>query len=416
MDSVLSLLRRGWPLLLLALVLRVAQIIATGDWTPVSDPADYVRHAVSISHGHGMADTLLPQGGPSALRPPAYPYFLGLVFAVSGDSETAGRLASALLGVVTVAMLGVLAQLLWSRRAGLVAMALAAAFPPFVLLSGTLLSESLAAPIVLGLLILVLLHREAPRPAWVAPAAGLLFGLALLDRPALVMFGLPLIAGLWRPSWRGPATALVVAGLAIVPWTIRNAVEFDAFVPISTQSGFLVAGTYNATADRDPVARGAYRPADLDPALRPIVSDRSLDENEVSRKLSAAGRDYATDNLGYVAAVFWLNGRRILGLSQPRFYTELAYRFQGIGRDSAKLALYSWYLVALGAIAGILLGGLRRGPWWLWLTPVLLFVSVIGISGDIRYRAPIEWFVVLLAAFAVAALTDRRRGPQPPPT
>src|SRR3954451_19656107 len=110
MDGARSLLRSGWPLLLLAVVGRVAQIASTRHCTPVPDPADYVPHAVSIASGHGMADSFVPHGGSSALRPPAFPYFLGGVFAVSGNSFTAGRLASALLGVVSVALVGVIAQ------------------------------------------------------------------------------------------------------------------------------------------------------------------------------------------------------------------------------------------------------------------------------------------------------------------
>jgi 4-amino-4-deoxy-L-arabinose transferase-like glycosyltransferase len=421
MDGARSLLRGRWPLFVLgiALVVRVSQIGATPHWTPVADPADYVRHAVSIADGHGMADSFLPHGGPSALRPPAYPYFLGGVFAVSGDSFTAGRLAAALLGVLTVALIGVIAQLLWSRRVAIAAMALAAVYPPLVLLSGTLLSESLGLPLVLAVVALVLAYRDELRPAWVAPAAGLLFGLALLDRPALAMFGVPLVAGLWgRPSRsraavRAPAIALAVAVLTVVPWTIRNATEFHDFVPISTQSGFLVAGTYNATSDHDPVHPGAYRPASLDPAMRTIATDRSLDENQVNKKLSKAGRTYAKDHPAYLPRVFWWNGLRLLALERPLRTTEAAYQFQGIGPGYAKLALVAWYLAAIAAIAGLILGAWRGVPWWLWIVPLVLYVSVIAISSDVRYRAPIEPFVLCAAA---VALTSRQRVRQPLPT
>lgn len=421
MGGARSVLRGRWSLLILAvaLVLRIGQIVATPHWAPVSDPADYVRHAASIAHGHGMADSFLPGGGPSALRPPAYPYFLGGVFAVSGDSWTAGRLAAALLGVVSVALIGMIAMLLWSRRAALVAMAIAAVYPPLVLLSGTLLSESLGLPLVLGLLVLVLAHRDEAPPRWVAPVAGLLFGLALLDRPALVAFGIPLVAGLWgrpRRSWRAlrtPAIALGVAMLAIVPWTIRNAVEFHALVPISTQSGFLVGGTYNATSDHDPVNPGAYRPASFDPALRPILADPSLDENQVNKKLSKAGRTYAKDHPGYVPRVLWWNGLRLLGLERPWPTAKATYQFQGIGSGYAKLTLAAWYLLALAALAGLVLGAARAVPWWLWVVPLLLFVSVIAISSDLRYRVPIDPFLILAAT---VALTGRRRAQPPPPT
>src|SRR5436190_5525551 len=132
MRGARSLLRGGWPLLLLALVVRVAQIAATHHWVPVSDPADYVRNALSIAQGHGMAQSLVGDHGPSALRAPAFPYSLGAVFVVSGDSFTAGRVASALLGVVTVGLIGLLADMLWTRRVALVAMGIAAVYPPLV--------------------------------------------------------------------------------------------------------------------------------------------------------------------------------------------------------------------------------------------------------------------------------------------
>lgn len=420
MDGARSLLRSRPALLILALALavRVAQIAATPDWQPVSDPADYVRHAVSIAGGHGMAPSFLPGGGPSALRPPAYPYLLGGVFAVSGDSFTAGRLAAALLGVASVSLIGVIALVLWTRAVAIVSMAIAALYPPLVLLSGTLLSESLGLPLVLALVALLLGRREAPRPPWVPFAAGALFGLALLDRPALVMFGVPLVAGLWgRPrrslrAMRAPAVAVAAALVAVLPWTVRNAVEFRDFIPISTQPGFLLAGTYNAVSDRDPVNPGAYRPASLDPALRPIVNDRSLDENEVSKKLSRAGREYARDHPGYVPRVFWWNGLRLLGAARPWPTAEATYRFQGIDRGWAKLSLAAWYLLAAAAVAGVVLGAGRGVPWWLWVVPLLLFASVVAISSDLRYRVPIEPFLIWAAA---VALTGRRRAPRPQP-
>jgi 4-amino-4-deoxy-L-arabinose transferase-like glycosyltransferase len=416
-----ELLARGWPLLVLALAVRVAQVLATRHWVAVDDPADYIRNAVSIAHGHGMAPSLIEQGGPSAVRPPAYPYLLGGVFAVSGDSETAGRIASALLGVVTVALIGLIADMLWTRRVALVAMALAAVYPPFVLVSGTLLSESLALPLMLGTVALLLHFRDGARPGWLGPAVGLLFGLCLLDRPALSALGLALVAGLWGRPWRRLASGrsvvvgLVVAGLTVIPWTIRNAVQFDDFVPISTQSGFLLAGTYNEVSDHDAVSPGAFRPASLAPSLAPIFADRSLDENQLSKKLGKAGRDYAADHPGYVPRVLWWNGLRLLSLSHGLHDGRVAYRFQGIGARYADAATISWYLLALAALGGIALGAARGAPRWFWLTPVLLYLSVIAISGDVRYRLPVEPFAICAGAVALVAAWERLRGRRPEP-
>jgi hypothetical protein len=52
-------------------------------------------------------------------------------------------------------------------------------------------------------------------------------------------------------------------------------------------------------------------------------------------------------------------------------------------------------------------------PWWLLVVPPLLFAGVIWISSDVRYRAPIEPFVLLAAA---AAITGTRRAQPPQPT
>ena len=106
--------------------------------------------------------------------------------------------------------------------------------------------------------------------------------------------------------------------------------------------------------------------------------------------------------------------------ARPIDEDRFAYSFQGIGRLQADAATIAFWLVALLAIAGVVLGALRAAPVWLWLTPLLLYVSVIWISGDIRYRLPIEPFFVWAAAFALVAGYDRLRGrrpaPPPPPT
>ena len=394
-------------LVVLALALRLADVAATS-LHATNDPGDYVRHAVSIAHGHGMAPTLLPQGGPTAIRAPAFPYLLGGVFALFGDHPDAGRIACALLGALTVWLVGLIALQLWGRREQLIATALAAVYPPLVLLSDTLLTEALALPLTLAMF-LVLLRR---RGRWSAPAAGALLGLALLTRPALSVLAIPLVAGLWRPprAWLGPVVGLAAAALVIAPWTIRNAVEFHAFVPISDVSGFQWGGTYNAQADHDPRFPAEYRLATLVPRLRSIALDPRRDENEVGRALGKAGRRYARDHPGYVPRVLWLNGLRLFSVTHPFRDARFNYGFAGIGATRANIATAAYFLVALLALLAVFVR--RRalgGPWWLWASIPLLALSVIWTSGDTRYRLPLEPLLVLLAAAGIAALIDSKR-------
>src|SRR4051795_10702278 len=91
-------------IVLVALAVRLGAIAATPHIALASDPADYARHARSISAGHGYpSSAVVRAGGATAIRPPAYPYLLAGVYKVSGGSVLAGRVAQAVIGAVIVA-------------------------------------------------------------------------------------------------------------------------------------------------------------------------------------------------------------------------------------------------------------------------------------------------------------------------
>src|SRR5687767_14012838 len=96
--------------LAVAFVLRAGVVLARRQMTLRDDAADYVRLAGLLAHGHGFGDTVLAAGGgPTAFRAPGYPFFLGAVFRLTGDSLTTARLLQAGLGTVTVALIGIVA-------------------------------------------------------------------------------------------------------------------------------------------------------------------------------------------------------------------------------------------------------------------------------------------------------------------
>ena len=66
---------------------------------------------------------------PTALHPPLYTIFLAIPSALGFDTPTQSRIATALLGTVTVVLIGVLARSIAGDRVGLIAALLAAAYP-----------------------------------------------------------------------------------------------------------------------------------------------------------------------------------------------------------------------------------------------------------------------------------------------
>jgi 4-amino-4-deoxy-L-arabinose transferase-like glycosyltransferase len=322
---------------------------------------------------------------------------------------TRARVANALLGTLAVALVGLIAMHFWSRRVALVAMAVMAVDLPLILVGGSLMSDTLFVTLVLGAVLVALLSRTARRPIASAAGAGVLIGLATLTRPTGLVLAIPLGVAVAGRSPRRPAAALVLVvatALTIAPWTVRNAVEMRAFIPVSDFIGSWLAGTYNDQARADEQHPGSSQTFvagefdDLD----------GVPEVERQQELTRRAVGYAADHPGYVAQVLLHNTMRLLNLEGASWW-----RWQGRTMSlpvwAADAAAYAFYLLALLALAGALTPAARRAPAWLWLAPILLFASVILAGSAIRYRAPIEPFLALLAALALTA-RERQQPPQ----
>ena len=123
---------------------------------------------------------------------------------------------------------------------------------------------------MLGALAAGLQHRRSTdRWRWVL-AAGVLAGLTILTRANAMVLLLPLALAVWtvRPRFSPralavPALLVVVAVVTVSPWTIRNAIVLDRFIPVSTQLGSALAGHLQRPGA---AGRGEPRLLALDPA------------------------------------------------------------------------------------------------------------------------------------------------------
>ena len=415
-------------LVALALVVRVGAIVADSGYVPEQDAWDYDRHARSIAAGDGYPDSYyVVDRGPSALRAPGYPYFLGGIYAVSGDSVALARLVDAALGTLAVFLLYLIAKRVWGRRVGLLAAGLAAVFPPLVLLSRDLLSESLFIALELGAVLCVLEFRRSRALRWAA-TAGLLCGLAALTRNPGPALAIPAIVGLWVlwPRWSrraaaAPALAFACMLLAILPWTVRNAIEFGRFIPITSGTGFALAGTYNGVSLDDDAHPATWRTPRIAPEYTPLFAIPGIDEGTLDATLRREAVSFAADHPAYVAEVTAWNLLRMLEIADGSVVDldREPVTTRGIGSanlpaEQLGLAI-TLALAALGVFAiarsrrqgSAAAGRIPVGPLFLWLVPVLLFLVSAPINGLPRQRTPIDPFVLILAAIGLAWLWDR---------
>ena len=394
-------------------VVRARTVMATRHLVLGSDPGDYDRLGRLLAAGKGFGTSVLsPSGGPTAFRPPLYPLFLGAVYKVTGDSIVAARLVQAVLGAASVALVWFIARTLFGRRTAYVAAALAAVYPPLVLATVALMSESIFIPLMLVAVLAALYARDGgPHATRWAVVAGAAAGLGMLARPnsvAMLPALVVLVLAWTRHEWqRGVALRRAGAVLAavvvvIVPWEIRNVAVLHTFVPISDIDGYNVAGVYNSEAARSPYPTTyQFRPPSGVTALAPLFGDRSLDEVSLGAKLRTAGIDFLRDNpTAPVRAEAW-NTFRMLELTGLNQSAQVAAE-SGYGRRTAALGMVSFWIMAALALGAIVTQRFRRTPIAFWCMPVLLWGGTALFLGDARLRAPVEPFVVLSASLLVA--------------
>jgi 4-amino-4-deoxy-L-arabinose transferase-like glycosyltransferase len=413
-------------LLVLALTVRLGFVAATPDYRPGHDDRNYDWLAQGIARTGGYPKIEGADGPMSiAFRPPAYPYALAAVYAIGGEAMEddrrrweAARRVQAVLGTLTVALLGLIALHLWGPGRALLGMGLAAVYPPLVLVDGALVSEALFTPLVLAAVLTALHHRRSTHALRWAVGAGLLTGLATLTRSNAPVLLLPLALAVWtvRPRWSraaltGPAALVAAAVLCVVPWTIRNAVATGEFIPLATQTGPALAGTFNSVSLADPQNPGAWRLLRHVPEYRDLYLRRKeLSEPDLDRIMRARVRAYLVEHPEAVPRVGYWNLVRMLelgGLERARATAGTI----GARPEHADAGVYAFFVVAVLALLGAVTPAARRAPVWLWLVPVLLVASVVFVNTETpRFRVPVDPFLLMLAALAVGAAGARPRG------
>ena len=404
-----------------AFAIRLAYVGATPGMTLRDDGLDYDGHAVSIALTGRFSDTLA-YGRPTAFRPPAFPYLLGGVYKVAGvaRADVARRVAVArrtqvVIGTVLVAAIGLVAAQLFGGVVALVALALAAVYVPLVTMSGSVMSEPLFVVVMLGSLSAAIAHRRSPHRLRWALLAGLLAGLAILTRANALILLLPLGLALWdrRPRWSArslasPVAMVLVAVAAVAPWTLRNERVLHHVVPVTTQLGSAMAGTYNDDARTDPERPASWRSLRRVGSYADIFRDvRRTNEAVMEQRLRHRAGRYALDHPTYVAVVAFWTTVRGLDLDGREWWRHTATTVS-IRPAWADRGVYCFWLFAVLAVAGAFTAAARGAPRFVWAFPALMYVSVVFLVIETpRYRTPMDPFVVLLAALALVSVGRR---------
>jgi uncharacterized membrane protein len=332
-------------------------------------------------------------------HPPLYLYFLGVPFAIFGSLE-AVKYVQCLASALLAPALGLAGRQAFGERAGLLAAGTAAFYPELVWFASHFWAETVFT-VLLWWTMERLLAADASGSSSTTAVAGLLFGLTVLTRETMLYF-LP-IAALWL-AWRrsgGTRRAGILVAcvlVTVVPWTVRNCLVFDAFVPVST-AGALNLWQGNTRLTRQQVYEEYWsvhgRIAKYEHARRRAI-EAILERQPL----------WILEKLRDEMPAFWAaHGQPIVHLERG------AYGDVPRGRALLAVAVVLVpYLVVLALfVAGIAFLPCGR-PAVLLLAFLVYYVSLHVIAhGYPRYRLPAMPAIFLVAAYGLSAWRERPR-------
>ena len=411
-----------YAILALAFALRLAATISIAhpDQVPrslaESDAPTYYVLAQHILDGTGYRYSA--DEPPTAKRTPGYPLLLAAVFKIAGTNFTAARVLQAVLDVVTTWLVYVLAVLLvGSRPAALLASLIYAVYPPAILSTTYVMTETLYT-LLLVLSIVAACYAFKLRSFALCALSGIGLGLSTLTRPGAFLLPFALLAiALLKKIWaavsyergvgrvlgsrreRGSAMGALVGlavlcvafALTMLPWILRNQRDLGRFIPTSTLVGAnLYKGNHLAT-------RGAHFWA-TDSLLTPDLRARlaGATEAERDRMLEAEARRSILAHKGEVA---------LLTLQKiPRLWLNLGY-----GRPPSRQS------IALAGAHLVLLGLAAFGALWLphdgralsvFPVTTIVFSSLVylAVASEVRFVFPLIPLLLPYSALGAAAI------------
>jgi len=375
------------------LALRAAFALVYWTGQPLThDEREYLALARSLARGEGYrypADEPSPGTGQQFGRAPGYPAFLATFIEPVPVDHVPPRvqILQSVLGAAGILLIAAIAHRAGGPRSGVAAAALAAIYPPLVWMPAYALSETLYSTVALAI-VLILGNGDSPlfqrlEKGTVPFFSGLLTGLAILIRPAMVFF-LPL-AALWMVAKRAYVAAAVfalVAVLVVAPWTIRNHRVYGRWIAVASEGGvtFWTGNHPLAKGDGDLAANPDLKRAEL--AFRAAHPDLTPEQLEP---------------LYYREALAWIRshpGAWLALTARKVFYTIVpigpSYAVHSSRYIAASVIPYALVLTAalVGARRARGMSG-RRAVEPLWLMAASTILAGLIFFPQERFRLPV---------------------------
>jgi hypothetical protein len=326
---------------------------------------------------------------PTTYRPPAMPFLLSLVYAVTDRSFVAWRIVNCAVMAGAVSIAAIVSAHFAGIPAAIVTTIIALQSRELSRYSAMFMTEAMAT-FFAALLAWMWLHNA--RNGWTtarAVTAGAIMAGLIASRTIFVLW-LPLIAILpgkdlsfgSRFAWRPKAICLAVALLVMTPWFVRNMVVTRAFLPLGTQGGINLPMGFGPRAFR---SQGiwASNPEDGWPEI-------------AAKKLDVVTSEVLLAQFRSKLTIDWMlaHPREVMQLMRLHVWQELRPR-----RD----VLLQWLLPA--AAVAVLIFWKKTATWVIVLMVAANVMSIaMTYSASGRFMVPVQPLLIALAGAMVAAV------------
>lgn len=422
MTALVTRARTFWFLVgvatAIAFVIGVLSIVLSppviGPW---GDAHYYHFGANLLVEGHGW---VLPYSfrelhvvTQAADHPPLFIIYLATFSLVGLKSVGAHQVATMLLGVAAVPVVGIVGRRLGGKHVGVIAAFICAVHPGVWGWGKMLLSESSAILAVSSLLAVALWVRDAVSAGTAKRLhfidLGLVIGIGALARAELLLLGA--IVGVFAVAGGGFAKsfkALVIPGLVallvITPWVGYNLSRFNEPVFLSDGAGITLANSNCDETYSGELVAYWYLKCVQKPSKEFVKSHPDADRSELTKHLTSVGRTYIKDHLSEFPRIVVQRIGRAFGFYRVSQQITLDHFPEGRDRNVVRWAWVSYYLLLPFAAAGAWSLRKQKSKMFIMLMPIASSALAVALTfGSTRYRASAEPTFIILGAIGLAS-------------
>ena len=389
------------------------------------------KHLAGVIHENGLTslyEASSTTSNPDLLgHPPGYSILLSLIYRAAPESDTAAQLFQISLDSLATLVICLIAFDLFPTAIGVIAGLMGAFAPQFSWNSILLLPDSLAPlPILLAVLLIARTRRRTNRSRLASIlAAGALIGVsswlranALLLAPFMALM-FPLI---YKRGERLRPTLVLVGGacLVLAPLTIRSALVFGEFIPVSLGAGqTLVEGIADYNTDGTlglPQTDMDLIRGEAETFKRPDYANSLFTPDGPERDRARLGRGFAVIR----AHPFWFVGVMVRRAASMLRLERTPLRLAAANSGTWQL-LFHWPLLAIQKLfitaiflplvligAGMLVYKRRfQSLVILLVVPCYYFCTQSALHTEYRYVLVIHYFLFVLAAVGVYTIAGK---------